>query len=553
MRVLQAPYPMGSLIDGLASLLDPTGFVPRATCGQWTRWEILLNNISDLLVALAYVSIPIMLMIFFSRRQRDFPFSWLSAVFAAFILTCGATHVMEIILFYHPIYHLAGWVKAVTAVASWIAVFSLYKILPHALALHSPSQLQAAKDEITASHKKLQEKLLLQNQKLAETNDQLQETLKQLEFANESKSRFLANLSHELRTPMVGIIGMSELALEDESWNMRESLAKIGKSARSLDVLLSDLLEFSKLEAGKLELRPRPFQVGALADDVTSTLKWFATSRKLEIKEDISPELLPFHFQSDASRLKHVLVNLLQNALKFTDHGHVTLSITLQSRSSDQAVLRFGVKDTGVGIASDRLASIFEPFVQVDDSLTKRQSGSGLGLAICREILLLLGSRLHVESKLEQGSRFWFDLDLPIVELPPALPADDVLAFRPARILLIEDNPINRTILEKILVNAGHSVLTAANGSEALEILDTESFEIALVDLQLPDIDGITIARRVRERGFNVPLLALTAHGEESYRTRALAAGMNGFLIKPIPSHELLQAIQAELSKQTGA
>ena len=544
---------MESIIDGLARLLDPTGFVPRATCGQWTRWEILLNNISDFLVALAYISIPIMLMIFFSRRQRDFPFSWLSAVFAAFILTCGATHVMEIILFYHPIYHLAGWVKALTAVASWVAVFALYRILPQALALHSPSQLQAAKDELTASHQNLQEKLLLQNQILAETNEQLQETLQQLEFANESKSRFLANLSHELRTPMVGIIGMSELALEDETWNMRESLAKIGKAARSLDVLLSDLLEFSKLEAGKLELRPRPFQVGELSDDVTSTLKWFARSRKLKIKEDISPEIIALHFYADASRIKHVLVNLLQNALKFTDLGHVTLSITARSRSKDKALLRFSVTDTGAGIASDKLASIFEPFVQVDDSLTKRQSGSGLGLAICNEILLLLGSKLQVESELDQGSKFWFDLDLPIVERVSTGPDENVRAFRSAKILLIEDNPINRTILEKILVKAGHTVLTAGNGSEALEILDTENFELALVDLQLPDIDGITIARRVRERGFDIPLLALTAHGEESYRTRALAAGMNGFLIKPIPSAELLQAIQSELSKQSGS
>lgn len=537
---------MNPLLQSLARLVDPTGFVPRAVCGQWTRGEVLLNNISDLFVFLAYVSIPAMLLIF-ARRQRSFPFSWLSVVFAAFILTCGATHVMEIILFYYPIYRLAGWVKAITALASWVAVIALYKVLPLALTLHSPAQLQRAKDELTASYLQLEKRLLERNAMLAETNVQMQSTLKELEVANEIRSRFLANLSHELRTPMVSIIGMAELALEDESWNVRDSLVKIGRSARSLDALLSDLLEFSKLEAGKLELRPRTFQLSAVVDDVQATLAHFAHVKSLELEIEAPTKVVDRVFYADASRLQHVLVNLTQNALKFTDQGTVTVRIEDLGESPASVRLQFSVSDTGVGIPPEKLTEIFEPFRQVDDSLTKREAGSGLGLAISRELLALMGAELQVESTSGQGSRFWFEIDLALSTTPAHTADSYKTKNRLGRILLVEDNPINRAILTKILSNAGHTVLTAATGAEALELFADATFDLALLDLQLPDFDGITIATQVRAKGVEIPLFALTAHGEESYRTRALEAGMTGFLVKPTPSSELLHVIDRAL------
>lgn len=542
---------MNSLAMFIETLFDPTGFVPRAVCGRWTPGEILLNNISDLFIALAYVSIPIMLMIF-ARKQRDFPFSWLSVVFAAFILTCGSTHVMEIILFYYPIYHLAGWVKAVTAVASWVAVIALYKVLPQALALHSPADLQAAKDQITASHQELEIELVQKNATLAETNRRLESTLQELREANEVKSRFLANLSHELRTPMVGIIGLAELALEDDAWNVRDSLAQIRRSAESLDTMLADLLEFSKIEAGKLELRPRSFRLGDLQDNIVSTLTHFAKSRRLELRADTSETLLQQYLCADMSRLQHVLVNLTQNALKFTDEGYVLFHVEQLSETADELSLRFSVRDTGVGISAKKLPAIFEPFSQVDDSLVKREAGSGLGLAICNEMLDLMGTKLEVESAPGQGSMFWFDIRLEKAE-PPGPLQQETLSVKKGRILLIEDNPINRAVMSKILTNAGHTVVTAATGAEALALLEQQAFDLALVDLQLPDIDGISIAQEVRSRGCKLPLWALTAHGEESYRQKAIEAGMSGFLVKPIPTHELLSQVSRSLEEHTSS
>lgn len=537
---------MHPLYQLFRNLIDPSGFVPRAVCGQWTPEEVLLNNVSDLLIALAYVSIPIMLTIF-ARKQRSFPFSWLSAVFAAFILTCGATHIMEIVLFYYPIYHLAGWIKAVTALSSWVAVIALYKVLPMALTLHSPDQLQAAKDELTNSHRILEAKLQSNNKVLVSTNRKMSQTLKELEEANEIKSRFLANLSHELRTPMVSIIGLSELALEDETWNVRESLLKISRSAKSLDALLADLLEFSKLEAGKIELRPRPFKLEAIYDNIQATLAHLASQKGLELLFEADKSLLTQPYFADASRLQHVLINLTQNALKFTDQGQVKVHIETTVSLSESDRLRFSVSDTGVGIANDKLSEIFEPFRQVDDSLSKREAGSGLGLAISKEFLLLMQGELRVESVLGEGSRFWFELELPKSYLNEDKPPAKVQSDKTGRLLLVEDNPINRVILEKILGNAGHTVFTAGTGAEALDLFGKETFDLALVDLQLPDLDGVSIAHQVRANGITIPIFALTAHGEESYQKRAKAAGMTGFLVKPIPSVELLSVIREAL------
>ncbi|MGE0493897.1 MAG: ATP-binding protein [Vulcanimicrobiota bacterium] len=923
----------------LHHVMDPTGFVPRAVCGQWTQGEILLNNVSDFLIALAYVSIPILLLVF-ARRRRDLPMSWISWVFAAFILTCGATHVMEIILFYYPIYRLAGWVKLATAIASWAAVVALVRILPAALALRSPAELEALnealqheisekeqaqrklsrsnqelranerlKDEFLAnvSHElrtpltlilapiehllssdqpdyvsnalltsqnnalrlleqvnalldfskvsagkleihreptpvaemlerlsndfrllaqrqkvefevragsddsvlldrylferivfnllsnafkftpsgghvkvelnyaepnliltvsddgpgipveqqahlferfhmvdggvtrrqggtglglalvkefasvlggqvglrsaagqgstftvrllapRTEEKgqsitvasaklasweavepsavavtngasgrvlvaednpelghylrLLLQGlaevrlcrdgveaeaevrawrpevvltdvmmpgrdgfslcraikadpelretqvvmvtalthreallkgweagadeylfkpfhptelvtrvrsllaaaqtrqalaqelrrhnrqleERVEERNRELQLAVSEAQQANLVKSRFLANLSHELRTPMVGILGLSQLAEREGPDEMRRSLAAIHRAARSLDSLLADLLEFSRLEAGKLTLRPNVFKLGDLIADLSASLEAFARSRQVELRFEVDGELRGRHYLGDEARIRHVLLNLAQNALKFTPEGSVTV------RAMAGAGLRFEVEDTGVGIPTDQLESILEPFTQLDDSLARNAGGAGLGLSICAELLELMDSRLQVESEHRKGSCFAFELQLPETEPNP----DQALVPRPGlRILLVEDNPINRSVITRMLENSGHHVEAAADGLQALSLLEGEPFELGLFDLQMPGLDGIGLTRILKqERGVNWPIIALTAHGEDHYREQALEVGMCDFLIKPVPLESLLHTI----------
>ncbi|MCA9794070.1 MAG: response regulator [Candidatus Eremiobacteraeota bacterium] len=921
----------------LHHIMDPTGFVPRAVCGQWTQGEILLNNVSDLLIALAYVSIPILLLVF-ARRRRDLPMSWISWVFAAFILTCGATHVMEIILFYYPIYRLAGWVKVATAIASWAGVIALARILPAALALRSPAELEALnealqrevaekenaqerlsrsnqelktnerlKDEFlanvshelrtpltlilapiehllasdqpdpiknalltsqnnavrlleqvnslldfskvsagkleihreptpvaemtrrladdfrplaeqqgldfevktsteegvlldrylferivfnllsnafkftpagggvrlelryaephltlsvsddgpgipveqqsqlferfrmvdggvtrrqggtglglalvkefasvlggqvklrsapgegstftvrllaprtqekgqsiavaspklaswepiepaepvsggqgrvliaednpelghylrlllqglaevrlcrdgveaeaevrawrpdllltdvmmpgrdgfslcqaiksdpelqdiqvvmvtalthreallkgweagadeylfkpfhptelitrvrsllaaTLTRRALQEELRRQNslleERVQERNRELQQAVSEAQRANLVKSRFLANLSHELRTPMVGILGLSQLANQEGPDEMQRALTAIHRAARSLDSLLADLLEFSRLEAGKLTLRPKVFQLGELLEDLSASLEAFARSRKVELRFEVDPELRQQHYYGDEARIRHVLLNLAQNALKFTPQGSVTVRVKAEDG------LHFEVEDTGVGIPPDQIESILEPFTQLDDSLARNAGGAGLGLSICAELLDLMESRLQVESEHRKGSRFTFELRLPEAEPEQA---QALVPRAGLRILLVEDNPINRSVITRMLENSGHQVEAAADAMHALSLLEGEDFDLGLFDLQLPGLDGIGLARILtRERGVKWPIIALTAHGEDHYREQALEVGMCDFLVKPVPLETMLDVI----------
>lgn len=899
--------------------------MPRAVCGQWTRWEIVLNNVSDLLIALAYVLIPIIL-VYFTRRRRDLPFSWMFLVFGAFIITCGCSHILEIVLFYYPVYHLAGWLKALTALASWAAVLCLVKIAPAALSLRSPLELereiesrQRAEAELAEKNRKLEKAERLKDQFLAnvshelrtpltlilaptesllassqtapsqrptldlirsnalrllqqvnelldysryqsgklnvdrqstevvalsrqlmatfeplaeqrrikivfdadaeqirwldqylyerivfnllsnalryartevrielrfadehlnllvsddgpgiaaedrlrvfdrfqqsgsfdrhsgsglglalvrefasvlggkveimeapgahflvqllapvaevpvrpgrvpanlplqaefprvapsqglprillaedepdlgaymalilsgiaevhtvrdgslalsemeswrpelvlsdvmmpglsgyelcrqlkaspgwasvpvvlvtalthrdallegweagadeflykpfhptelvtrvrtllalssarrgletelldqkaelerlvgERTSQLSEALQRAEVANEAKTRFLGNLSHELRTPLAAVLGMSGLALtESPSFSVRDKLEKIRDCASGLNGILEDLVEFCRLESGQLKLRSAPFDLRALLKSLHGSLAHQAWEKGLEWELQIEgPE--PWWVEGDEGRLRHVLVNLLVNALKFTDTGRVSLRVDVQ--------YTFQVSDTGVGIGPADQDRIFDRFVQADESLKKRSQGLGLGLAICRELLQLMGSQLQLESQPGRGSRFWFQLPLALAQ--PTLPRHPAENQRLCKILLVEDHPLNRTALRLMLERAGHKVSAAESGSQGLALLEVEDFDLAILDLQLPDMDGFEVNSAMQARQPRLPRVALTAHAGEEWRQRCLEAGFRAFMTKPVNQEELL-AVIAELS-----
>ncbi|MBS2033991.1 response regulator [bacterium] len=899
--------------DEFCGLLDPGGFVPRAICGRWSDWEILLNNVSDLLMALAYVLIPVIL-VYFTRRRRDLPFSWMFLVFGAFIITCGCTHILEIVLFYYPVYHLAGWLKALTALASWAAVLCLIKIVPAALSLRSPAELereilsrQLAEGQLAEKNRRLEEAERLKDQFLANVSHELRTPLtlilspaesllsaaetpasqrptlelirgnalrllrqvnelldysrytsgklevnrqstevvalsKQLvasfeplaqqrqirlqfsapneearwldqylyerilfnlvsnalkyarkevgvevafageqvilkviddgkgipaedrqviferfrqgdaqdrlsgtglglalvrefasvlggsvevlegpgarfqvhllapvsqlpgqfarsipdlppepvlespppseglprvllaedepelaaymslvlrgvanvqvvrdggqamaqldqwqpelilsdvmmpglsgfelcrqlkasprwaavpvilitalthreallqgwesgadeflfkpfhptelitrvrtlltisgirrrleldlrqqveeqtallstalqraEVANEAKTRFLGNLSHELRTPLAVVLGMVQLAMgESPPLSIQEKLEKIRDSASGLNGLLEDLVEFCRLESGQLKLRRAAFELRAFLTNLHTSLAPQAQERNLEwVLEIEGPQ--PWWVEGDEGRLRHVLINLLVNAIKFTQQGWIRLKL--------DSSLTFSVSDTGQGVAPEDQQRILERFVQVDDSLKRDRQGLGLGLAICSELLQLMGTRLQLTSQLGQGSRFWFQLELPQATPPAPQPQTTV---RPRRILLVEDHPLNRAAMGLMLERAGHQVSAAQSGAEALSLLETQGFEVAVLDLQLPDMDGLEICARLQATHPELPLIALTAHAGEEWRQRCLQAGFRAFLTKPVAHDQLLSVI----------
>ncbi len=384
--------------------------------------------------------------------------------------------------------------------------------------------------------------------KLRAARARAEENAAAAESASRAKAAFLAMMSHEIRTPMNGMLGVADL-LRSMSPDpaQRKLLDILGSSGESLLRIINDILDFSKIEAERLELRPRPFELRGLLDELDMLLNAQARPKQVAFVIDADPRL-PAALNGDRQRLSQILLNLGTNAVKFTDRGEVRLMLRALDGAEGMARIEFTMRDTGIGMSSEDLTRLFTPFTQVADARQHR-GGTGLGLVITQKLVNLMGGEIRVTSEPGKGSWFTFTLELPVAEVAAKATTARVPQLQVGlSVLVAEDNAVNQVIIEAMLKQLGHSITLVGNGRDALKILAQESFDLVLMDCNMPGMDGLEATQFLRAgasgvRDVNVPVIALTANAMDGDRERCLAAGMNDYLTKPVTVAALRAAI----------
>jgi signal transduction histidine kinase/CheY-like chemotaxis protein/streptogramin lyase len=437
---------------------------------------------------------------------------------------------------------------------------------------------ERTRELLTEKQRVLEEKVRVEQQ-----NQEIERLLAEAQQASRLKSEFLANMSHEIRTPMNGIIGMTDLVLTTPlTGEQKDYLETARLSANSLLTILNDVLDFSKIEAGRLDLNPIDFSLRQAIADTCKMLRVGAAEKRLALEWQVSRDV-PDALVGDPDRLRQVLYNLMGNAIKFTAKGGVYVSVSMEQRTEQRTeqqtepppeaageplgepmLLRFSVRDTGIGIPREKQQLIFEAFRQADGSTTRKYGGTGLGLAICSRLVEMMGGAIQLESEPGKGSTFHFMARFGAASSAAPSRVTDPASLRnmfeaasgpdsgnfptPLQILLAEDNPVNQRLAMRLLERRGHSVELASSGREAIEWLDRKSFDLILMDLQMPDIDGLQATAMIRERekstGGRIPIVALTAHTMKGDREMCLEAGMDNYINKPIDAVTFLEIVE---------
>lgn len=574
----------------LTQLFDTRSFIPHGHCYLWKPGLVWLHLISDAIIALAYYSIPLTLF-YFVRRRRDLPFYGIFLLFAAFIIFCGTTHLIEIWTLWHPTYWLSGLIKAGTAIVSIFTAIELIPLVPKALALPSPTQLQAANDalqseiderlriemELRQLQDELEQRVQTRTAELVQLNQQLQQEIDErqraeadrnraeaereqllkreqtaraeAEAANRIKDEFLAVLSHELRTPLSPILGWVRMLRSGSLDSAKQAigLETIERNAKLQTQLVEDLLDISRILQGKLTLEVKPVDLVSVILAAEETMLLAAEAKSIQIQTAL--ESSDRFALGDSNRLQQVIWNLLSNAVKFTPAGgQIFIQLTY-----DETAAQITVKDSGKGITADFLPHVFDYFRQADSSITRRFGGLGLGLAIVRQIVELHGGTATAESGGEgQGSTFTVRLPLPkiasagrSIDRAPVCHTD----LSGVTVLVVEDEMDTRELIQMILEEYGAMVAAVASAKEALLALTQRSPDILVSDIGMPDVDGYSLISQIRamqEPHKNLlPAIALTAYAGEYNQRQALKAGFQAHLAKPVDPEALAKTISS--------
>lgn len=433
-------------------------------------------------------------------------------------------------------------------------------------------QLEAKVRERTLSLTAANERLRREIEIRRKVEDELRQAKQAAESASRAKTEFLANMSHEIRTPMNVVVGMTELALQGNlPEDVREYLGAVKTSSDSLLGIIDDILDLSRIEAGRLAIEATPFSLRECVGGTLKTLALQARQKHLELTSEIASDV-PDGLIGDPLRLRQIVMNLVSNAIKFTERGQVKVGIALDAWSDREPVCRFSVSDTGIGIPRDRQGAIFRRFLQADPSTTRHYGGSGLGLTISARLVEMMQGKIWVESEPEKGSTFYFTARFALQSqakwpqktagagVTANLDGGDARAIRARserlKILLVEDNVLSQKLACHLLRRQGHEVWVADNGVAALEAYEQHRFDLILMDVRMPRMDGLAATERIRKKekytGSHVPIIALTANAMVGDRDDCLMAGMDDCLIKPIQPAELLAAIERARSSNAG-
>jgi signal transduction histidine kinase/FixJ family two-component response regulator len=544
------------MLEFFSKLFDTDGFPARWRCGTgWTPEHGWLHIISDIAVFGAYTAIPIVLA-YFVIRKRDVPFPRIFWLFAVFIFSCGFGHLIEAIIFWHPIYRFDGLVKATTAVVSWATVIALVPIVPKALHLPGLAKLNDELRGEVHERRRIETALRESEEKLANLLASEREARGQAERANRFKDEFLSNVSHELRTPLNAILGYAQLLLRNEhNADEQESLSIIERNAKAQAQIIEDLLDMSRIISGKVRLDTASIEMAQIARAAIDTVHPAADAKNIRIESVMDPNAGPV--LGDAGRLQQIVWNLLTNAIKFTPKGG-RVQVALERVNSH---LELRVSDTGQGIKPEFLADVFDRFRQADPGTTRRHGGLGLGLSIVKQLVELHGGSVSANSPGEgQGATFTIRLPVQIIhsgELDAhgkengldsiSHSATDV-SLRGVRVLVVDDDRDARELIKRLLTEHDAEVHLAHSAKEALEILNSQTPDLLLSDIGMPDMDGYDLIRAVRklptERA-NVAAAALTAFARSQDRTRALLAGFQAHITKPVDPAELVAVVSA--------